>query len=78
MSDCRQGNRVPVSGRIRKNAKVEVGVEIGMMLNIEALCTDGEFDKNDVETQVKEKVEDIFHTNGRDKVLNNICVYNIQ
>lgn len=78
MSDCRQGNRVPVSGRIRKNAKVEVGVEIGMILNIETVCVNGEFDKDDVEVQVKEKVSDIFHTDSRDKVLNNICVYNIQ
>ena len=78
MSDCRQGVRTPLSGKIRKNAKVEVGVEIGMILNIEALCVKGEFDKSDVETQVKEKVSDIFHTNGRDKVLNNIHVYNIQ
>ena len=78
MSDCRQGNRVPVSGRIRKNAKVEVGVEIGVILNIETVCVNGEFDKDDVEAQVKEKVSDIFHTDSRDKVLNNICVYNIQ
>lgn len=78
MSDCRQGARTPISGKIRKDAKVEVGVEIGMILNIEALCVKGEFDKNDVETQVKEKISDIFHTNSRDKVLNNIHVYNIQ
>lgn len=78
MSDCRQGARTPISGKIRKDAKVEVGVEIGMILNIEALCVKGEFYKNDVETQVKEKVSDIFHTNNQDKVLNNICIYNIQ
>lgn len=78
MSDCRQGARTLLSGKIRKDAKVEVGVEIGMILNIEALYVKGEFDKNDVETQVKEKISDIFHTNGRDKVLNNIHVYNIQ
>jgi hypothetical protein len=78
MSDCRQGARTPINGKVRKDAKVEVGVEIGMILNIEALSVKGEFDKNDVETQVKEKVSDIFHINGRDKVLNNIHVYNIQ
>ena len=78
MSDCRQGARTPISGKIRKDAKVEVGVEIGMILNIEALSVNGEFDKNDIETQVKEKVSDIFHTNNQDKVLNNICIYNIQ
>jgi hypothetical protein len=49
-----------------------------MILNVEALCVNGEFDKNDVEIQVKEKISDIFHTDGRDKVLNNIHVYNIQ
>lgn len=78
MSDCRQGARTPISGKLRKDAKVEVGVEIGMILNIEALSVKGEFDKDDVETQVKEKVSDIFHINGRDKVLNNIHVYNMQ
>ena len=78
MSDCRQGARTPINGKIRKDAKVEVGVEIGMIMNIEAMCVNGEFDKDDVEAQVKEKVSDIFHTNGRDKVLNNIHVYNIQ
>lgn len=78
MGDCRQGARTPINGKVRKDAKVEVGVEIGMILNIEALSVNGEFDKNDIEIQVKEKVSDIFHTNGRDKVLNNIHVYNIQ
>lgn len=78
MSDCRQGARTPINGKTRKDAKVEVGVEIGMIMNIEAMCVNGEFDKDDVEAQVKEKVSDIFHTNGRDKVLNNIHVYNTQ
>ncbi len=78
MNDCRQGTRVRADGLVQKQAKVEVGVEIGMILNIEAACVNGEFDKDDVEAQVKEKVSDIFHTDSRDKVLNNICVYNIQ
>lgn len=78
MNDCRQGTRVRADGLVQKQAKVEVGVEIGMILNIEAMCVNGEFDKDDVEAQVKEKVSDIFHTDSRDKVLNNICVYNIQ
>jgi hypothetical protein len=78
MNECRQGSRFPVDGRILKNAKVEIGVEIGLIMDVEAACTKGDFDMDDVKVQVKEKVSDIFHTDNQDKVLNNICIYNIQ
>lgn len=78
MSDCRQGMRVRADGLVRKNVKVEVGVEIGLMVNVETEPVGDKITKEDVEIQVREKVEDIFHIDGRDKVLTNVCIYNIQ
>ena len=78
MSDCRQGMRVRADGLVRKNVKVEVGVEIGLMVNVETEPVGDEINKEDVEVQVREKVEDIFQIDGRDKVLTNVCIYNIQ
>ena len=34
--------------------------------------------KQDAEIQVKDKITDIFHIDGKDKVLNNVCIYAIQ
>ena len=78
MSDCRQGMRVRADGLVRKNVKVEVGVEIGLMVNVETEPVGDKITKEDVEVQVREKVEDIFQIDGRDKVLTNVCIYNIQ
>lgn len=38
----------------------------------------GTVDLNDLQEQVKEKVTDLLNIDGRDKVLNNICIYGIQ
>jgi hypothetical protein len=48
------------------------------MVNVDVECVKGEINKQDAATQVKEKVSDIFHIDGQDKVLNNVCIYAIQ
>lgn len=78
MSECRQGMRVRADGLVRKNVKVEVGVEIGLIIDIETEPVGDTISKKDVEVHVQEKVTDIFHIDGRDKVLTNISIYNIQ
>lgn len=73
MSDCRRGDRVPKNKSIVKNLKVEVGVEIGLIVNIESENT---------ETQIKEQVidtvTDLFEIDNKDKVLNGICIYDVR
>ena len=73
MSDCRRGDRIPKNKSIVKNLKVEVGVEIGLIINIES---------EDSETQIKEQVidtvVDMFEIDNKDKVLNGVCIYNVQ
>lgn len=78
MSECRRGTRVPVKGPIRREALVEVGAEVGFITSVEAKFTDGKVDLDDLKQQVTEKVSDILHIDGRDKVLNNVCIYTIQ
>lgn len=78
MSECRRGTRIPVKGAIRKNTLVEVGVEVGFITNVEAKFNNGVVDESDLQQQVTEKVTDVLHIDGRDKVLNNICIYTIQ
>lgn len=76
MNDCRQGARVRADGLVQKQAKVEIGVEIGLMLDVEADYLNGNY--QNLENQVEEKVKDMFHIDNRDKVLTNISIYNIQ
>ena len=76
MNECRPGTRVRADGLVQKQTKVEVGVEIGLMLDVEADYLNGNY--QNLENQVEEKVKDIFHIDGRDKVLTNISIYNIQ
>lgn len=78
MSECRRGTRIPVKGAIRKNTLVEVGVEVGFITNVEAKFNNGVVDEQDLQQQVTEKVTDVLHIDGRDKVLNGICIYSIQ
>jgi hypothetical protein len=78
MCECRQGARIPVNGITRKDVTVEVGVEIGLMVNVDVECVKDEINRQDAAIQVKEKVSDIFHIDGQDKVLNNVCIYAIQ
>ena len=78
MCECRQGARIPVNGITRKDVTVEVGVEIGLIVNVDVECVKDEINRQDAATQVKEKVSDIFHIDGQDKVLNNVCIYAIQ
>ena len=78
MNECRRGDRTPVKGPIRKDILVEVGVEIGLMTTVEVLHDIDSVDFKDLEEQVKERVSDIFNIDGRDKILNNVCIYAIQ
>lgn len=78
MCECRQGARIPVNGITRKDVTVEVGVEIGLMVNVDVECVKDEINIQDAAIQVKEKVSDIFHIDDQDKVLNNVCIYAIQ
>ena len=78
MNDCRQGNRIPKDGSLTKNFKVEVGVEIGLIVNVESEITDGVVNQQSLELELYDKLKDIFHIDGTDKVLNDICIYNIQ
>ena len=75
---CRQGKRIPVNGITHKDVTAEVGVEIGLMVNINVECFGDVVNKQDAEIQVKDKITDIFHIDGKDKVLNNVCIYAIQ
>lgn len=78
MNDCRQGNRIPKDGSLIKNFKVEVGVEIGLIVNVEAELKDGVVNQRNLELELYDKLKDIFHIDGTDKVLNDICIYSIQ
>jgi hypothetical protein len=78
MCECRQGKRVPNDGTIYKKATVEVGVEVGLFINVETKLTNNQINSDYVEEQVKDKILDIFQIDNKDKVLNNICIYSIQ
>ena len=54
----------------------EIGVEIGLMVTINK-PKDG-INSPEINEQIQDKVEEIFNIDGRDKVLNNICIYGIQ
>jgi len=73
MSDCRRGDRVPKNKSIIKNLKVEVGVEIGLIINVES---------ENIEAQIKEQiidtVTDMFEIDNKDKVLNDIYIYDVR
>ena len=78
MCDVRRGTRVALDGRTIQKVTAEVGVEIGLMVNIEVTCFGDKIDKEDAETQIREKIIDIFNIDNRDKVLNNMTIYSIQ
>ena len=73
MSDCRRGDRIPKNKSIVKNLKVEVGVEIGLIMNIES-----ENSETQIKEQVLDTVTDMFEIDNKDRVLNGICIYNVQ
>lgn len=73
MSDCRRGDRIPKNKSIVKNLKVEVGVEIGLIINIES-----ENSETQIKEQVIDTVTDMFEIDNKDRVLNGICIYNVQ
>ena len=73
MSDCRRGDRIPKNKSIVKNLKVEVGVEIGLIINIES-----ENSETQIREQVIDTVVDMFEIDNKDKVLNGVCIYNVQ
>lgn len=73
MSDCRRGDRVPKNKSIVKNLKVEVGVEIGLIINVES-----ENSESQIKEQVVDTVTDMFELDNKDRVLNGICIYNVQ
>ena len=73
MSDCRCGDRIPKNKSIVKNLKVEVGVEIGLIINVES-----ENSETQIKEQVIDTVIDMFEIDNKDKVLNGICIYNVQ
>jgi hypothetical protein len=73
MSDCRRGDRIPKNKSIVKNLKVEVGVEIGLIINVES-----ENSEVQIKEQVIDTVVDMFEIDNKDRVLNGICIYNVQ
>ena len=73
MSDCRRGDRVPKNKSIVKNLKVEVGVEIGLIINVES-----ENSETQIKEQVVDTVTDMFELDNKDRILNGICIYNVQ
>ena len=78
MIECRRGDRIPIDGSTRENGTVEVGIEIGLMTKVEVKCKNGVVDSDSLQEELREKIIDIFDIDGRDKVLNNICIYGIQ
>jgi hypothetical protein len=48
------------------------------MTKVETKFKGDTVDLEDLEQQVKERVSDLFDIDGRDKVLNNVCIYAIQ
>jgi hypothetical protein len=78
MNVCRKGDRALLKGSIIKNVQVEIGVEIGLITNVDVKQDEENIDQKDLQTQLTEKVTDLFHIDGKDKVLNNICIYNIK
>lgn len=78
MCDVRQGTRVALDGRTIQKVTVEVGVEIGLMVDVEVTCFPDKIDREDAEKQVTEKIIDIFNIDNKDKVLNNVTIYSIQ
>lgn len=78
MNECRRGDRIPINGPTHKNVTVEVGIEIGLMTKVDVKCKEGQVDMDHLNTEVREKIIDIFDIDGRDKVLNNIRIYGVQ
>lgn len=78
MNVCRKGDRALLKGSIIKNVQVEIGVEIGLITNVDVKQDEENIDQKDLQMQLTEKVIDLFHIDGKDKVLNNICIYNIK
>ena len=78
MNECRRGQRIPKNGSTTKQVIVEVGVEIGLMTTVDAKYKENEIDENDLKARLEEKVKDIFDIDGRDKILNNVCIYCMQ
>ena len=74
MSDCRQGKRISVNGIIYKNIPIEIKAELSILTNIEAIYQQ-EMIINDIESQAKSKIIDMFDLNNIDKKLNNIQVF---
>lgn len=73
MSDCRRGDRIPKNKSIVKNLKVEVGVEIGLIVNVESENSEAQ-----IKEQVIDTVTDMFEIDNKDRVLNGVCIYNVQ
>lgn len=73
MSDCRRGDRVPKNKSVVKNLKVEVGVEIGLIINVESENSEAQ-----IKEQVTDTVMDLFEIDNKDKVLNGICIYDVR
>lgn len=73
MSDCRRGDRVPKDKSIVKNLKVEVGVEIGLIVNVKSENTEAQ-----IKEQVIDTVTDMFEIDNKDKVLNGIYIYDVR
>lgn len=78
MNECRRGTRHSVNGSGYKDTLVEVGVEVGLMTIVNTKHKGNTVDLDDLQEQVRERVTDLLNIDGRDKVLNNICIYGIQ
>lgn len=78
MNECRQGARHAADGTHYRDTLVEVGVEVGLMTVVNTKFNKDCVDMRDLEEQIKERVSDLLDIDGRDKVLNNVCIYAIQ
>lgn len=78
MDVCRKGDRALIKGSIIKNVQAEIGVEIGLITNVNVCIENGIVNQQHLQEQLTEKVIDLFHIDDKDKVLNNICIYSIQ
>lgn len=77
-NNCRRGKRTPIDGTTYKNVKVEVGAEIGLMLNAKAKYINGKLDIDYIESQVKDKLLDILYDGTKDVTINNSIIYSLQ
>jgi len=78
MSEYRQGRRKAKHTSTYINTKVEIGVEIGLIINSEIKQSKDIIDENYIISQIKDYVIDLFNIDNKNRILNSIKIYNIQ